>query len=118
VYNLTVDTHHNFALGAGVIVKNTQANRASLSKPKITQAHVSESFGKIEVADLVLAICQNEDEFALKRGRLAILKNRDNITGATLELFMDFERMIIMDVELAQKMRLLEEFAEMGGVAR
>lgn len=91
------------------IVTATQANRASLSKTKITIDNVSESFGKVEVADVVMAICQNEEEFNMKRARLSMLKNRDNIGGGTVELFVDLDRMVMTDVDSAFKMRLLDE---------
>jgi len=116
VYNLTVDKYHNFALDAGVIVKNTQANRASLSKLKITEANVSESFGKIEVADVILALCQTDDERAAKRGRLVVLKNREHTSGSTLEFYIDFDKMMLSDLASAQKLGLIDQPKQITGI--
>jgi archaellum biogenesis ATPase FlaH len=85
------------------IVTATQANRASLSLVKVTEANTAESFGKVEVADVILAICQTEEEKNAKRARIAVLKNRDSVSGACIEMFVDFERMLLMDLELAGK---------------
>jgi len=103
------DDLRSIALRRGIsVVTATQANRESLKKKKITEANVAESFGKIEIADVVMAICQTEEEFKEKRARLAMLKNRDNVSGASLEMFVDFERMLMMDLDIADKLKLLE----------
>lgn len=98
------------------ILTATQANREALKKKKITEANVSEAFGKVEVADIIMAICQTEEEFKMKRARLSILKNRDNASGAMLELHVDFERMVMMDLELAFQLGVLEVPAESAAV--
>ena len=90
------------------LISATQANRTSLAKMKITEANVSESFGKIEVADVVLAICQTDEEKKMERVRLSVLKNRDYISGSCIEMYVDFERMLLLDLDLADKMGLLK----------
>ena len=100
----SISLRHNIA-----VISATQANRASLSKLKITEANVSESFGKIEVADVVLALCQSEEEKQNKRARLSILKNRDYISGGCVEVYVDFDRMLLMGLDLANKLGLLQE---------
>lgn len=90
------------------VLTATQANREALKKKKITEANVSESFGKVEVSDVIMAICQTEEEFKMQRARLAILKNRDNMSGASLEMHVDFEKMCMMDLDLAFKLGVLE----------
>ena len=91
------------------IISATQANRVSLAKLKLTEANVSESFGKIEVSDVVLAICQTDEEKQNKRARISILKNRDYISGGCVEVYVDFDRMLLMGLDLAHKMGLLQE---------
>ena len=90
------------------IVSATQGNRASLSKVKVTEANVSESFGKVEVSDVVIAFCQNDEEKKMKRARLTMLKNRDYISGGCVEVYVDFEKMILLDLVLAEKFGLVE----------
>ena len=86
------------------VLSATQANRASLAKMKITEANTAESFGKIEVSDVVLAICQTDEERKLKRARLSVLKNRDYVAGGCIEIYVDFEKMTLLDVDMAVKL--------------
>ena len=90
------------------VVTATQANRASLAKPKMTEAHISESFGKVEVADTIIALSQTDEERTQKRARLVMLKNRDYVSGGCIESYVDFDKMILMDIDLASKMGMLE----------
>lgn len=90
------------------VISATQANRASLNVANLSMANVSESFGKVEVADIIIAICQTEDEFKMGRSRFVFLKNRDNVKGGSIEMYVDFERMVVMDLESAQRLRLLD----------
>jgi len=106
--NITDDLR-SIALRKNIAVLTaTQANRASLSKPKMTEANISESFGKVEVADSIIALSQTEDEKTQKRARLVMLKNRDYVSGGTVECYVDFDKMILMDIDLASKMGMLE----------
>ena len=89
------------------ILTASQTNRESLIRKKITEANVSESFGKIEVADVVLALCQTDEEKKMKRARLVVLKNRDYISGSCIEVYVDFDRMLLLDLGVAEKMGLL-----------
>lgn len=115
--NITDDLR-SIALRRNVAVLTaTQANRASLAKPKMTEANISESFGKVEVADVIIALSQTEDEKNQKRARMVMLKNRDYVSGGCIESFVDFDKMILMDIDLASKMGMLEmeQTAESGG---
>lgn len=90
------------------VLTATQANRASLSKIKITEANVSESFGKVEVADVILALCQTDDEKTANRARLVVLKNREHMAGSTIEFYVDFEKMLLTGLASAGRLGLLE----------
>ena len=90
------------------ILTATQANRASLAKKQITEANVSESFGKVEVADVIIAISQTDEEKKQKRARMIMLKNRDYVSGGVIECFVDFDKMVLMDIDFAGKMGMLD----------
>ena len=93
VYNLTVDKYHNFAIEAGVIVKNTQANKLSLLAIVVTEEHVSESFGKVEVLDVVMSLSRTAKEEEKGQGRIVVLKNRDRSgKGAVVPVQIDFDK--------------------------
>jgi len=117
--NITDDLR-SIALRRNIAVLTaTQANRASLAKPKMTEANISESFGKVEVADTIIALSQTEEEKTQKRARLVMLKNRDYVSGGCIEVYVDFDKMILMDIDLASKMGMLEtldEAKESGGM--
>jgi replicative DNA helicase len=103
------DDLRSIALRRGIAVLTaTQANRLALAKPKITEANVSESFGKVEVADIIIAISQTEEEKKQQRARLILLKNRDYVSGGCIECYVDFDKMILMDVDMAGKQGLLD----------
>jgi KaiC/GvpD/RAD55 family RecA-like ATPase len=89
------------------VITATQANRASLSKLKITEANVSESFGKVEVADVILALCQTDEEKQAKRARLVVVKNRDYLSGSTIEFYVDFDHMLLCDLAQANRLGLV-----------
>jgi replicative DNA helicase len=59
----------------------TQANRSSLNNEIITMEHISESFGKAEVADVVIALCQTKLEMQYELMRLYGAKVRDGASG-------------------------------------
>ena len=122
--NITDDLR-SIALRKNIAVLTaTQANRASLAKPKMTEANISESFGKVEVADSIIALSQTEEEKTEKRARLIMLKNRDYVSGGCIECYVDFDKMILMDIDLASKMGMLEalndtkEFSGMGSLIK
>ena len=106
--NITDDLRSLATRNNIAVLTATQCNRASLSKLKITEANVSESFGKVEVADVILALCQTDEERAAKRARLAVLKNRENTGGNTLEFYVDFDKMMLADLASAQRLGLIE----------
>ena len=106
--NITDDLRSIALRHAIPVLSATQANRASLSKVTISEANVSESFGKVEVADVILAMCQNDDEKLAKKARLIVVKNRDNVSGGKIEFYCDFERMFLSDVASATRLGIVE----------
>ena len=91
------------------VISATQANRESLKKETISEANMSESFGKVEVADVILAICQTEEEKAEKKARLIVVKNRDNVSGGIIEFFCDFDKMFLSDLATAEKLGIMNK---------
>ena len=95
------------------VVTATQATRASLTKKNPTEKDVSESFGKVEVADVIMALAQSDEEKMNNKARLIMLKNREHVSGNTIEVFTDFERMFLADLEMAQKLGyLFQDYVE------
>lgn len=106
----TTDDLRSIALRKRIpVLSATQANRASLSKTKLTQANISESFGKVEIADVICALCQTDEEKSGNRMRLTLVKNRDYVSGSTIEVYFDPERMLLMDIERAHQLGILQK---------
>jgi replicative DNA helicase len=72
------------------VVTASQANKGSLSKEIIGIADLAESFQKAAIADIIVAICQTEDEFDTNTIRLYVAKNRNEQKGAEIPLQVDF----------------------------
>lgn len=70
----------------------TQTTRGATSKRIITIEDVADSFEKIRVADLVVTMCQTEDEQRLGQMRLFVAKNRDNAAYQTIDISVDWAR--------------------------
>jgi replicative DNA helicase len=57
----------------------SQVGRKAYTKEVITEADVAEDIGKINISDVVLAICQTKDEADEDRCRLFLAKVRDGL---------------------------------------
>lgn len=55
----------------------SQANRASLSKEVITIKDIAEDIGKAAIADVIIALCQTDEEYNMEQARLFMAKVRD-----------------------------------------
>jgi len=81
------------------VVTATQANRGSISASVVTEEHVSESFKKIENADLILSLCMSDKELKEGKARVVILKNREgrgkNLRGTIIPVKCDLQRILI-----------------------
>ena len=55
----------------------SQANRASLSKEVITIKDIAEDIGKAAIADVIVALCQTDEEYNMEQARLFMAKVRD-----------------------------------------
>lgn len=73
----------------------SQGNRISLSKKTISMAEIAESFAKANVADLIIGMCQTDDEVLEKEMRLAVCKNRLGPTKPIVPVMCDPSRMLL-----------------------
>ncbi len=73
----------------------TQSNRAALKKEIVGLEDLSESFDKAMIADLVLALCQTQEEEQMDppQMRLFLAKNRSERKGRIVPISTDFARM-------------------------
>ena len=102
-WRLVVDELRQIALKEGIpVVTATQSNRGSVNKTVITEVDVGESFGKVQSSDVVLTLNQTAEEADFNRIRVVVLKNRDFLRGRSVELYVDFNRMMICDLMFAQ----------------
>lgn len=81
VFNMEVDELHNYAIGAGIIVKNSQSNKEGSNNEIVDLGNMSEAYGKAMVADVVISISRRTFEKATGYGRLYIAKNRAGRDG-------------------------------------
>lgn len=93
VYNLEVDVYHNYALAAGVIVKNTQVNRGGYSQEVADVDSIGDSYKKAQIADVVIAICATKEEMEMDALRLFIAKNRNGPSKHTIKIRSAYDRM-------------------------
>lgn len=73
----------------------SQGNRVSLSKRTIDMRDIAEAFAKANIADLIIAICQTEEEKMEKEMRLYIAKTRMGETNPTIAVVADLKRMLM-----------------------
>jgi len=101
---LITDAVRNIALTRNIaVVTATQATRASFSKVKLTQADIGDSYGKVQSSDVVIALCQTEEELENKRMRLVLVKNRDYVGGKEVEVYIDLDKMLVTDLTFARQ---------------
>jgi KaiC/GvpD/RAD55 family RecA-like ATPase len=84
------------ALEGFPVVSATQVGRHAFNKEVIVMTDVAESIEKVNASDVIVAICQTEDEEALGRGRLYMAKLRDAPGGQTYPVKIDKERQMMV----------------------
>jgi len=63
----------------------TQSTRASMSKEPITLKDIAEDIGKANIADVVIAVCQTDEESDANQCRLFMAKVRDGVNRAMIQ---------------------------------
>ena len=97
----------------------SQASKKALGKEVVTMMDIAESFGKVQVADVVAALCQTADEKIAHRGRFYIEKVRESKAHVKITFQSDFDRSAFIegpDAHPEQADEAVEEFS--GGVTR
>lgn len=79
------------AVGKGLaMVTATQTNRGAVNKDVITISDLAECFDKAAHADIIIGLCQTEDEQRMNRMRFHIAKNRNQRKGDEIPVSIDF----------------------------
>lgn len=89
VYNMEVDELHNYAIGAGIIVKNSQSNKEGSDSDIVDLSNMSEAYGKAMVADVVISLSRRSHEKSSGHGRLYVAKNRAGKDGIVYPVKID-----------------------------
>jgi hypothetical protein len=92
VYNMEVDELHNYALDAGIVVKNSQSNKEGSVADVIDLGNASEAYGKTFIADFVCTISRKSFEKATGAARLYVAKNRAGVDGILYPVQMNTAR--------------------------
>ena len=71
----------------------TQINRAGMASEIVGLEHVSDSLKKLFVADIVAAICMNNEEKASNRARVFLAKNREGPANREVAISTAYDRM-------------------------
>lgn len=72
-----------------------QAGRQSINEAKFDLSVISESLGKAQTADVILGLARTDEDKALHRATLMILKNRNGRDGFSKELFFNTSNLCI-----------------------
>lgn len=82
------------------VVTMTQTNREALEAKNVTGKHIGEDYGKIQVSDLVYAICQQQEEYEKNIARIRWLKKRDRGgRGQEIPVWVDYEIMMVESLD-------------------
>lgn len=73
----------------------SQSNRASLNKRIIKMDDIAEAFTKAAIADLILGLCQTDDEKQEKRMRIFVAKSRMSSLNPIVNVVADPDRMLM-----------------------
>jgi hypothetical protein len=60
------------------------------------------SYEKVKISDVVVALCQTDEELVNHRMRLVFAKNRDNLPGREIEVYVDLDKMLFTDLVFAK----------------
>lgn len=94
----------------------SQTNRAALNKRVIKMDDIAEAFSKANIADLILALCQTDDEKSDKVMRIFVAKTRMSSINPLVEVIADPDRMIMKalrdtsnELEIGKKLHQIRE---------
>jgi len=75
----------------------TQSNRAAAEKPIIRLQDIAESYEKVMVADIIIALCQTAEEKQKEELRMFVAGNRTGHTGAVIRCKFHPKQMILRE---------------------
>lgn len=70
-----------------------QVNRPGMSQEVVDVEHISDSFRKAQIADIVIAICSTREEHEMEIRRLFLAKNRNGPSKRTVKIRSAYNRM-------------------------
>jgi replicative DNA helicase len=68
-----------------VMITASQSNRASMGAQTVSLQHFAEDIQKANISDVVLSLCQTDNEKALNKMRIYCCKNRNWVVGFQIE---------------------------------
>lgn len=74
------------------MVTASQTNRSSVNKEIVTIGDLAEAFSKAHIADIMIALCQTQEEYDACVMRFFVAKNRNDRMGAEIRLRLDYAR--------------------------
>jgi replicative DNA helicase len=92
----------------------SQTNRDALDSAWVDIDNVSESFGKIMVSDVVLAINRTREDAARNQARVGVIKNRTGPLG-TITIRTKYENAIFATAEEVPQDEIVEQQPRRGG---
>lgn len=72
------------------VITATQTNRGAVNKDVITIGDLAECFDKAAHADIIVGLCQTQDEVRMNRIRFHVAKNRNQRKGDEIPVSIDF----------------------------
>lgn len=75
----------------------TQVNRPGMSSEVVDVEHISDSFRKAQIADVIVAICASREELEMDVLRLFLAKNRNGPSKHTVKIRSAYNRMCFYD---------------------
>jgi hypothetical protein len=97
-FDIEVDGNHNYYLASGVLVSNCRATREAVGSRRISMRHMSKSFERVGVADIVLALCMTEQEKVEGKMRIAGVAARNDGMNKVVDCRVNFEKMQLTSV--------------------
>lgn len=98
--------------GASVL-SATQAGRQAHQARHLRIDMISDSYRKVQAADIILGLVQTPEEYDAGQARLALLKVRENPgRGMEIPLFVNLDLMLIADLDSPNSQRLIAKYKQ------
>jgi len=91
------------------VLTASQSNRASMGARVVSLKHFAEDIQKANIADVVLSLCQTDEEAKLSKMRIFCCKNRNGIKGFQIENWYSYH---IGQFSLHSQLYMGDEFGE------